>query len=722
MSFDDIFGNDKREYETPLYAQIIDILNKKGFHFRDTNDGKGKRIDLTELNFNGIAEVKLRKAEEGAFQILHKIVVTGKFKEYIYLFDSYMMYVFTLPEKEKVVDFVKKFDSNLSQPSSKYSGKYIKEALSILGEPLSIISWRNSNLTANEILGGINYIDITEDNIIPLIHETCSKCGIKTHELLFSLSEVNKKHRIMINNVCMSIMVDDKEPIILKHNGNLSESDIFLFTKLRIENYKILKKIAREVEQHYPKERIIERGAHYTSPRVSKEVAEYDLSLRPSVIYLPCEGGGAFANAEQATLITNNDIIKMNPEELLPPGDNLVTDLNPGFYNKKGKKLPRKMFLKKNIPVYLHKYGTDCQYMPLVGNIIEAYKVDKTDREKHLNFFAPAGLILGKKGHQKMLNELLNNYTFERANISRGSEFTSTIARKRNTVTEWFAISRTCWRYGGSTKLEDIEIYSDGEKEPLRFKIRPILTDYYDFYSTDFVLKEIAMGTGNTPDSMFGGKVIKEIVIPDKNKGIKGNTSWACDVSLKRVKKMIPELENIGIATELACMLINTGISASNMSALIDYHLIPIAFCNADTIVPDFRLKESIEILSIFALALFIKKTCASGRVGFVGPEKEMRCGTSGRLNDGIRNLFRITGDVVIGEKTIDEILIDVQNDVKSGNRDSKKYKKLRKLLKNEAHKRLLKIGYWDSLPMPKEYIKHDSQIDTFISNGEKYD
>ncbi len=110
--------------------------------------------------------------------------------------------------------------------------------------------------------------------------------------------------------------------------------------------------------------------------------------------------------------------------------------------------------------------------------------------------------------------------------------------------------------------------------------------------------------------------------------------------------------------------------------------------------LPDFSKKEAIEILAYSALEVLLKNY-AEGKTGFFGTNHVFKFGGE-RLTKGVDHLFSLCKNCPVYDgHTISEVI----EAMKQSKHD---LTKLRKGLIDAVSMRLVKIGYYDYVPIPQ--------------------
>lgn len=123
---------------------------------------------------------------------------------------------------------------------------------------------------------------------------------------------------------------------------------------------------------------------------------------------------------------------------------------------------------------------------------------------------------------------------------------------------------------------------------------------------------------------------------------------------------------------------------------------------NANTHLPDFSKRETLEILAytvIHALITELKVNYCKGKVGFIGMQRIFRFGGE-RLTNGTKYLIDKYKNCSIGEKTISDVFNELKDEPNIDNINEN----YRRMIKKEIEKRLEIIGYWDYIPIPKSF------------------
>jgi len=668
--------------ENELYNPIRKKLNNLGFYF----EREYGYSDLVDKINRVLLEVKLGKdvADDGASQLLYE-VVKNELKDFVYLglADSELFHIFKTPEYGNILTFAKSLDSNLQSSPSSFSGKEIARAMVLLGEPIWQGFWKSTNDDISKILQGNSSIPFIKENLFDF-HRIFGLYKINTPDIISAFTDFNvtnvevTKNRIVITR-------SEGDPVSISYKGDMKLTHKWVLERLRIPNVKALEELRQTSDRLQSMEQRANRGAYYTEALISKTMGEKVLEyINPDFVIDLYAGAGSLLipfleksyikgwvndydedafhmlNADYGShgyITTCEDIIDFPTQkacQMINESKNPLFITNPPFNSSMGKKI-------KNIDYgNLDKYGKGNQIYPTIGKIIEIMKQLKRG---YLAFFSPLGIFCERQNHMKLLNGIINNFTFIDGYIWSGKHFNDVSGNK--------PVAFTIWKFGGSTNLETVQLDCENNKS-VKFKRTLLLKDGWKYDNRNLMKNEIIVQhteTFNAPNP----KIFHTSI-----------TKGGSEVIPTNVKI---ELKIDNIPSELIYALWSTVVGTRSIIGN------PLYMDNAYVHMPNFDYQETLEILAYALIHSFIENDYTNGKIGFIGTRKIFKFGNNQRLNDGANYLFNTYGYLPIGNATINHVLHDIKNDKKS--------KEWKNEIRKEISNRLDTICYWNYIPLP---------------------
>jgi hypothetical protein len=582
--------------------------------------------------------------------------------------------------------FYQKIDSTGKLAPSMVPKSFNAEALQILGQPIHI------NHYDTPLDFEVPYIFISPTNIF-YIMSRLEKYDIEIRELISKISDVyNNKGDISV--LKKGGIQDNIDGSIVKSKPIKPVDESFV-KALRITPHD-LTNLSAHLDEY---QKIGDRrklGKFYTQPKLSDKVADIIRKyVEPSLIVEPYAGTGSLLLPFIGTKMIANDISKedievaklsfegqdikfdtidvmdYSAEELIKrweiePSDNLLVYSNPPFGTsattrfsdgdlKKGES--RKIEIKYRDE--LLKYGKGDLVLPAIGQQIELIK--KLGKG-YLAFFSPFDIMCGRKRYNKVLKELLDNFTFLEGEIIKGDEF--------NSVNKEKPIVLTIWKFCGNTKHINLKFnYNDKE---IKLKEGFHLKDGWKYDERD----------GNLGDLTIAHRETFNVSQPPIFHI--SPTSGGSKVNKDNVKK---DISFSNFPSELIYGLWSTAVGINGMGLNN-----PFYFNGAYVHMPtDFTIKENQLILSyliIWNLVNEIAHNYTKGLIGFTDTMKEIIFGTPEQTK-AVKDLLEKYKDEPCLDTTIEKVIELMK-------KEEIDYKALRKDLRERLSKLLNDIGYWD--------------------------
>lgn len=718
--------------EKELSLKIKDYLNRTSLDF------KFKFID----DFCDIVDeknkiyIEVKPDHFAPAQLLHAIAREGiEDAKYLGVADNKVVKLFLPPDFEKIHAFATSFDPKLVfAPNQVDKPELNEQAGKILGEPNKIIKLEFSTSP---------YLFINKENINS-IRQVTDKYRIELDLLVNWLDGVGDVDSIKVNkdgwlvnidkpNLFTNESAEEKRKKELTEYGGyrrpkhipIRSHDISWFESLRVR-HEDLADILHEVDRFLPRKKRRERGVFWTEEEIGDKLADEILNLtKPDYVVEPCVGGGSLLklvvpnvkgvmndistnHVENCKRIfdgykwgfTTLDVVNTQTPDLIkswkvPTGKRLLLYTNPPFgttstgriVSKKGEmngKLSRKQSSINNgqkYPAVLVKYGKGDLFLPIVGRLIE---IAKAYKNCCVAFFSPFGLFCGRKRYVKLLNALLRDFKFLKGYIFAGNYF--------HDINKTLPVGFSIWEYAPNTnaRLLDLNfefVDKNGNNKKIRFKKMRLLKDGWRYRDGNKYVKHKTRGAIGVPRcESFNGPSPK-IFGEDAKEG----SGAELNPDNLKLDKIVLKISNVPSELVYALWSVSVGLGAFRTSLSNPTH--PIYMRSAYVHLPDFRRKETLEIMAYSALHALIYNY-AQDKIGFFGTNKVFRFGNE-RITDGVKYLFNLCKDCPVYDGyTIEEVFEQI--------RQSKvDVTKCRRGMKDEVSKRLDKIGYWDYVPIP---------------------
>jgi hypothetical protein len=532
---------------------------------------------------------------------------------------------YKVPPYSVLKDFYNSIDSTVS-PSLVGNAELNRKAREILGAPFC------TNNYDSPLDFTVPYIFISPKNIFYVITRL-ERYDINIKELISKIADVyiNKGEIALIKS---GGIVDTVDGSVVASKRIKPEDEHFV-KSLRITPHDIT-----ELSDHLDEyEEISKRrslGQFYTKPHTTAKVHDLILKhINPSVIVDPYSGTGSllvpFA-AEGVKIIGNDidpnaiaiaklqfegydavfdniDCISVTAAELIRKwglsGENLFY-FNPPFGTvatntlvDDGVDVSRKIAI--NYRDELLQYGRGDLILPTIGQTVEMMKILGSG---YLAFYCPAGIFLGRRRYNKLLKELLSNFTFLEGLILSGDDF--------NEVSGDKPIALTLWKFGGSTNHLDLKF--DCYDKTVELQEGFFLKDGWRYDQRDGIEGELCVAhkeVFNVPQPpMFHCKP-------------KGGGSRVIPANVKA------DISFNGFPSELIYSLWSTISANPRLTVPV---ATPLQFNEAYTHMPrDFNNKECQLILTYLILWNLLGESnhnYTNNWVGFVGIHRRLRFGT----------------------------------------------------------------------------------------------
>ena len=346
-----------------------------------------------------------------------------------------------------------------------------KRALDILGEPFAI------NDYTQPLDLDVPHIFINQKNIF-YVMARLEKYNIQVDELISKIADVH------INQGQLTILkkggiVDNVDGSVVASKP-IKSQDVNFIQALRITPHDVTA-LSEHLDTYKSIAQRRSLGKFFTKPHVSTQVHDIITKyINPEYIVEPYAGTGSLLVpfAGECSAILNDisehevevarlmfegydftcnsiDTLDYSAEELvkkwnLKSSDNALIFSNPPFGTSRtsGSSLHKDSEISNMKIKYrdeLLVYGKGDLLLPAIGQMIEVVK--RTGG--YLAFFSPFGIMLGRKRYNKLLLELINNFTFLEGIVVSGGDF--------NEVSRDNPVAFTLWRLGGSTKHLDLK-------------------------------------------------------------------------------------------------------------------------------------------------------------------------------------------------------------------------------------------------------------------------
>jgi hypothetical protein len=709
--------------ERELSLRIRDYLNRTslGYNF--------KFID----SFCDIADEKNRiyievKPDHFAHaQLLHGIAKAGVRKpKFLGVADSREVKLYSPIPFQNILNFATSFDPKLVfSPSQADKPELNSLAEKLLGDPKKIIKFD---------FQPSKFLYITKDNM-KSVREVTDKYRIQLDLLVHWLDGAGETDCIKVNdqgwlvNIERADMFTNEAPseksrkeLTEFESGGfrrpkhipIKQSDAPWFESLRVKHEE-LADILHEVDRLLSRKKRRERGVFWTEAEIGDMLADEIMELtKPDFVVEPCVGGGSLVKKivprvngtmnDISVSHVNNckkifdgynwnfttfDVVNTDTDDLIkgwkiPAGRILLLYTNPPFgtvstnilASKKSELVNGNVSRKQKIvvPTTLLKYGRGDLFLPIVGRLIE---IAREHKNCYLAFFSPFGLFCGRKRYMNLFRALMKDFAFLKGYVFAGYNF--------HDINKTLPVALSIWKYAPNTNTRHLDLRfhymdKDGTSKDLRFREMPLLKDYWTYDRRD-------KGT------------LKGEIIAQHCESFDTPAPKVLHLNPKQGgSEMIPDnvKKSLGIPAlpdELVYGLWSLSVGLGAFGTSLSNPIFPIYMRDAYVPLPDFKKKETIEILAYSALHSLIKNY-AQDRIGFFGTNKVFRFGGE-RLTKGVDHLFKLCKDSPV----YDNLTV---GDIFELLRQSKVDKtKLRKGLIEAVTSRLSKIGYWDYIPIP---------------------
>ena len=672
-------------------------------------------------------------------QILHAIAQQG-IKNAIYLgvADSQEVKLYSPISFDKILSFAKSFDPELVfSPSQVDKPELNALAEKLLGEPEKIIKF---DFTISK------YLYITKDNM-QAIRKITDKYRIHLDLLVNWLDGVGERGSLKVNNNGWLVNIDKTEIFTNEAPQEKAKKELIEFvaseyrrpkyTKIKpqdtdwFESLRIkhgdLSDVLHEVDRLLSRKKRREGGVFWTEAEIGDTLADEILKrTNPDYVVEPCVGGGSLIKKivpkVRGTMndisvphidncrriydgydwkFTELDVVRKSTEELInawsiPSGKTLLLYTNPPFGTSstsqivsKKNELEGKSSRQQSIfyPPALLKYGKGDLFLPIVGRLIE---IAKTQKNCYLAFFSPFGLYCGRKRYVKLFNALAKDFAFLKGYVFAGHNF--------HDINKTLPIAFTIWKYSPDSDIKlinlDFEfIDKGGDNKKLHFKELPLLKDGWRYRDGSKYVKT------KTKDAIGAPRCEKFNAPGVKTFGVDLKEGSGAELSPDNLKIV---LNITNVPSELIYGLWSVAVGKHAFGTSLSVSLHPIYFEQAYVHLPDFAKREAIEVLAYSALGVLLKNY-AEDRIGFFGTNQVFRFGNE-RLTKGVEYLLNLCKECPVYEgHNIGEVFEMF--------RQSKvDQTKLRKGLIEEVSVRLVKIGYWDYIPIPAYSVMKDSK------------
>ena len=412
----------------------------------------------------------------------------------------------------------------------------------------------------------------------------------------------------------------------------IRQNDIQFFESLRIK-HEDLSDVLHEIDRLLSRTERRLSGVFWTEREIGDMLADEIMQLvNPDYVVEPCVGGGSLienivplvkgamndvstAHVENCKKIfdgyawkfTAFDITNTTSDNLLrnwgvPEGKKLLLYTNPPFGTSSASRLmskkkemigktSRKIVIK--YPRNLEKYGKGNLFMPIVGRLVEIAKIQKTC---YLAFFAPFGLFCGRRRYKKLLTALTKDFYFLKGYVFAGNNF--------HDINKTLPIALTIWLYKSNAHTEHLDLNFDfidknGTIKKIEFKKMPLIKDRWRYRDGSKYVK-------NKTKNAIGAPRCDAFNVPNiKIFGINLKEGSGAEISPDNLKSNQILIQNV--PSELVYGLWSVAVGKHVFGTSLSYSQHPIYFEQAYVHLPDFRQKETIEILAYSALNQLIK-------------------------------------------------------------------------------------------------------------------
>ena len=687
--------------ERDLQRKIAKKLSHGEFSFSQTPSSFF--CDLRDSLHNIYVEVK--PDEGGAAQLLYGVYKTfgglgaqNFTPQLLGLATAGEIQFFAVPDYEALRVFATSVDPDFKIAPSAVPHNRNTEALNLLGTPKHI----NHYDTPLDMESP--FVFINEHNIF-YIMSRIEKYGMNVRELVSKISDV---------------FINGGDIVILK-NGGLTDTvdgSVIQSKKIRVEDQAFIRSLritpesVETLRSHFDEyERIENRrslGKFYTKPEVAARASSMILKyVDPDFILEPYAGSGSLVTPFLDYRGLMNDIsrddieiARMTFEGLAWSADNIdcVTQYsakelvdrwglrerwteksliftNPPFGSSSVSCLTDGGVREgdsRKIPIAYReeqlKYGRGDLMLPSIGQLVE---IMKELGQGYLAFFSPLDIFCGRKRYNKLLLQLLSQFTFCEGQILSGSDF--------NNVSERKPIAFTVWKFGGSTRHLDLR-FQYGDQE-IGFGEGFFLKDGWKYHECD--------GDG----SIICARHLESFNVPQPPSFHTNPKSGGSQVIPENVKVSLGVED---IPDEIIYSLWSVCVGGGRQEGGIVNS--PSYFNGAYTHMPrDFSEKPEQMILVytlLWNIVNELQRNYTHGLIGFAGVHRLLVFGNP-EQSRAVRNLLEKYGDEPCMDSDVRTVLQCLRTRDETG---WDRVRELRKDLKTRLASLLDSIGYWDHI------------------------
>jgi len=704
--------------EPDLQRKIIAILNSSGYHFERT----AQDFDAVDPIEQAYLEVK--QNEFAPAQLLYAVARTGVSARYVLLADASELRVYACPSHNDLANFANGIDPTLkTAPSAVNSIEHTNEAMKLLGEHLCIFDYHGDfSLDKRDA-----HLFITKDNV-EIVKTVLDKYEIKIEPFIHYLANLlTKNQEIDINNEGRIFNKNTFEPFKnpsiggqqsftneFRYKPMMNLHDKQLIINLRIKSGDV-KGVIRELGSHETIQERRQGGRFFTKDTIARTVADIVDELHPEFIVEPYVGAGSlienlvekypgaandiktddiailkdkyeglpwtFTNLDMFTTPTDLLIEKMgiHRDKMVafvtnPPWGTSATNK---FVSKKGETSNIKQM--RNIDVQYgdlsDKYGRGDLILPAVGRMIELIKMIGRG---YLITFSQVGVFYGKHRYNKLFKAILKDFEFINGYIISGKEFEGT--------NENVPVSLTIWKYVQNINFSAVKMC-------------------YIFNNNIFTVKNFPLQKDTIKHKIIAGKPDALIAKYPHAFNDPGNISLSIGSNgaqlIPEIIKINPNVANV--PAELVYGLWSISVGSRSERQVLPVHQ-PLPFEQAYVHLPNFTRKETLEIIAYVALDQVVRESSkfnySKGQIGFVGMSRVFKFGND-RLTAGAKYLIETYGYCPVGDNTIRGVFEYVKNEP---NRENIDRLTISRNICDQVKERLNTIGYWDYIPIPRDF------------------
>jgi hypothetical protein len=381
-------------------------------------------------------------------------------------------------------------------------------------------------------------------------------------------------------------------------------------------------------------------------------------------------------NLDFITFEKNLLLNKLNSQSNLDINSTLLFYTNPPFGTISTNRLASKKFEKKQaesrkIDIFysgLESYGKGDLILPAMGKIIE---ILKHLGQGYLAFFGPLGIFCKRKRYNMLLDSLLKDFEFLWGEIFSGEQFQSVNKKK--------PIVLTLWRFKKDFNSSLTNIKLNFEDKVISLKPAPLLKEYWRYDTRKFISGDIVV-QGNDRFNVMAPKMFHTAIK-------KGGSELHPDNLIKPLNVQV-------IPDELAIGLWSVTVG---YRSLTNY---PLYMDNAYVHLPDFQQPEVHKILLLAILhVILVEKNLnyTNGQIKYNSNENLIQFGNT-RLTKGANDLLiKYKGEIIL-----DQSIISIIKNLNEKSFNMESIKNLKREIREEIETLLLKINYWDFIPIPK--------------------